>query len=127
MTYITRIANKRILAKYFLYSLQINYLHWKLSASRSIFSCYATFIGSNYFCESRNSGNPWSHVLYTSNPLWDCQSYEVPCTGFPWFHRDYGTNTTTDSIVLRVCGDEDGEESPVSFLDSNNNFLTLEV
>ena len=39
MTYITRIANKRILAKYFLYSLQINYLHWKLSASRSIFSC----------------------------------------------------------------------------------------
>ena len=39
---ITRIANKRILAKYFLYSLQINYLHWKLSASRSIFSCYAT-------------------------------------------------------------------------------------
>ena len=44
MTYITRIANKRILAKYFLYSLQINYLHWKLSASRSIFSCYATFL-----------------------------------------------------------------------------------
>ena len=42
MTYITRIANKRIFAKYFLYSLQINYLHWKLSASRSIFSCYAT-------------------------------------------------------------------------------------
>ena len=42
MTYITRIANKRILAKYFLYSLQINYLHWKLSTSRSIFSCYAT-------------------------------------------------------------------------------------
>ena len=44
MTYITRIANKRILAKNFLYSLQINYLHWKLSASRSIFSCYATFV-----------------------------------------------------------------------------------
>ena len=43
MTYITRIANKRILAKYFLYSLQINYLHWKLSASRSIFSFYATY------------------------------------------------------------------------------------
>ena len=44
MTYVTRIANKRILAKYFLYSLQINYLHWKLSASRSIFSCYATYV-----------------------------------------------------------------------------------
>ena len=43
MTYITRIATKRILVKYFLYSLQINYLHWKISASRSIFSCYATY------------------------------------------------------------------------------------
>ena len=43
MTYITRIGTKRILAKYFLYSLQISYLHWKLSASRSIFSCYATY------------------------------------------------------------------------------------
>ena len=43
MTYVTRIANKRVLAKYFLYSLQINYLRWKLSASRSIFSCYATY------------------------------------------------------------------------------------
>ena len=43
MNYITRIATKRILAKYFLYSLKINYLHWKLSASRSVFSCYATY------------------------------------------------------------------------------------
>ena len=34
-------------------------------------------IGSKYFCESGNSGNSWSHVLYTSNPLWDRQSYEV--------------------------------------------------
>ena len=43
MTYITRTANKKILAKYFLHSLPINYLHWKHSASRSIFSWYATF------------------------------------------------------------------------------------
>ena len=34
---------KRILAKYFLYGLQINYLHWKFNASRSIFSYYATY------------------------------------------------------------------------------------
>ena len=44
MTYITRIATKRILVKYFLYSLKINYLHCKLSASRSVFSCYATIM-----------------------------------------------------------------------------------
>ena len=43
MTYITRIDNKTILAKYFLYSLQIYYLLSKLSASRLIFSCYATY------------------------------------------------------------------------------------
>ena len=49
MTYITRIANKIILAKYFLHSLPINYLHWKLSASRSIFSCYATYSGPYYY------------------------------------------------------------------------------
>ena len=33
--------------------------------------------------------------------------------GLPWFHRDYGTNTTTDYIELRVCGDDGGEDSPV--------------
>ena len=78
------------------------------------------FIGNNYFCESGISGNSWSVTLYTTDPLWDgqgCGSSEVPCcsvTGIPWFHRDYGTNTT-DYIELRVCGDENGEDSPVSF------------
>ena len=78
------------------------------------------FIGDNYFCESGNTAS-WSPVLYTSDPLWDgqsCGSYEAPCCtapGLPWFHRDYGTNTTTDYIELRVCGDAGGEDSPVSF------------
>ena len=45
---------------------------------------------------------------------------EAPCCtapGLPWFHRDYGTNTTTDYIELRVCGDQEtsDEDSPVSF------------
>ena len=79
------------------------------------------FIGDNYFCESGNNISSWSPVLYTSDPLWDgksCGSLEVPCCtahGLPWFHRDYGTNTTTDYIELRVCGDSGGEDSPVSF------------
>ena len=60
MTYITRIANKRILAKYFLYSLQINYFHWKLSACRSIFSCYATIVNPNqYSFERLQRVIPW--------------------------------------------------------------------
>ena len=72
-----------------------------------------TFIGSNYFCESGNSGDP----------LWDgqgCGGLEAPCClapGLPWFHRDYGNVTTTDYIELRVCGDEstNNEDVSVSF------------
>ena len=79
------------------------------------------FIGNNYFCESGNTASGTSSRLYTSDPLWDgynCRSYEAPCCtapGLPWFHRDYGTSTTTDYIELRVCGDYSGEDSPVSF------------
>ena len=79
------------------------------------------FIGNHYYCESGNNNTNWSPVLYTADPLWDgedCGSLEAPCCtapGLPWFHRDYGTNTTTDYIELRVCGEYDGEDSPVSF------------
>ena len=81
------------------------------------------FIGNNYFCESGNTASSFSSILYTSDPLWDgedCGSLEAPCCtapGLPWFHRDYGTNTTTDYIELRVCADQgtNNEDSPVSF------------
>ena len=80
------------------------------------------FIGNNYFCES---GNPTddANQLFIADPLWDgqnCGSYESTCcsaTGIPWFHRDYGSTTTTDYIELRVCGDEgtSNEDSPVGY------------
>ena len=82
-----------------------------------------SFMGTNYFCESGNpSGSP-SQILYTSDPLWDgqgCGGFEGPCcnaTGIPWFHRDYGSTTTTDYIELRICADDgyDAEDSPLSF------------
>uniref|UniRef100_A0A1X7SQ84 Uncharacterized protein n=1 Tax=Amphimedon queenslandica TaxID=400682 RepID=A0A1X7SQ84_AMPQE len=81
------------------------------------------FIGSNYFCESGNSIIDLSQTPYTSDPLWDgqgCGSNETACCnvpGIPWFHRDYGSTTTTDYIELRVCGDEGttNEDVPVSF------------
>ena len=79
------------------------------------------FIGDNYFCESGNNASSYRSILYTADPLWDgedCGSDEAPCCtapGLPWFHRDYGTNTTTDYIELRVCADASGEDSPVSF------------
>ena len=83
-----------------------------------------SFIGDNYYCESGNhDAIYWFPVLYTSDPLWDgqgCGSLESPCcnvTGIPWFHRDYGSTTTTDYIELRVCADERtaNEDSPVSY------------
>ena len=84
-----------------------------------------SFIGDNYYCESGNADNSTSSTLYTSDRLWDqssysCRSLESPCCtsfGSPWFHRDYGSTTTTDYIELRVCGDEgtDDEDVPVSF------------
>uniref|UniRef100_A0A1X7UX54 Fibrinogen C-terminal domain-containing protein n=1 Tax=Amphimedon queenslandica TaxID=400682 RepID=A0A1X7UX54_AMPQE len=79
-------------------------------------------IGNNYFCESGNptSGNP-SQILYTSDPLWDgqgCGSNETACCnapGIPWFHRDYGSNTFTDYIELRVCANYHDEDTPINY------------
>ena len=88
------------------------------------FQTVPSFVGNYYFCESGNHASGWSSILYTSDPLWDgqgCGSLESPCcnvTGIPWFHRDYGSNTTTDYIELRVCAGSDfsgDEDSPVSY------------
>ena len=84
------------------------------------------FVGSHYFCESGNRNFDYRPVLlYTPDPLWDgkgCRPLEAPCCtapGLPWFHRDYGTtsSTTTDYVELRVCGDQEprNEDSPVGF------------
>uniref|UniRef100_A0A1X7UAD5 Fibrinogen C-terminal domain-containing protein n=1 Tax=Amphimedon queenslandica TaxID=400682 RepID=A0A1X7UAD5_AMPQE len=80
---------------------------------------------SHYFCESGNhaENNDARNILYTSDPLWDgqgCGPIEVPCCsapGIPWFHRDYGSTTTTDYIELRVCGDQGtgNEDVPVGY------------
>ena len=82
-----------------------------------------SFVGNNYYCESAVSGHNVYSILYTSDPLWDgqgCESDEVGCCnapGIPWFHRNYGSNTTTDYIELRICGDErtSSEDTPVGY------------
>ena len=101
---------------------EANTASWSCPCNNGSTVSVEPFIGDNYFCESGISDNSWS-LFYTSDPLWDgedCGSLEALCCtapGLPWFHRDYGTNTTTDYIELRVCGDEgtDNEDSPVSF------------
>ena len=84
-----------------------------------------SFIGSHYFCESGNHKMPTEakSILYTSDPLWDgqgCGSNEVTCCsapGIPWFHRDYGSSTTTDYIEFRVCCNQKtgNEDVPVKY------------
>ena len=81
-----------------------------------------SFVGSDYYCESGNPTTYWTQQLYTADPLWDgqgCVDQEEGCcsdSDLPWFHRDYGTNTT-DYLELRVCGDQAtaDEDTPVSF------------
>ena len=79
-----------------------------------------SFIGNNYYCESGYHDGAIRRLL-TADPLWDskgCGLRETDCCtapGLPWFHRNYGTNTTTDYLELRVCGDNGAyyEDSPV--------------
>ena len=83
-----------------------------------------SFMGNNYFCESGNPNSGWSLSLYTADPLWDgqnCRSNEAPCcniNGLPWFHRDYGSTSSTESLELRMCsGNAYSENSPISYLE----------
>ena len=74
-----------------------------------------SFVGSHYFCEG--AGGHWNDLLWDGK---DCSADEALCCsapGLPWFHRDYGSTTTTDYIELRVCADQEtgDEDAPVSF------------
>ena len=104
MTYITRIANKRILAKYFLYSLQINYLQWKLSASRSIFSCYAIYIYiANIFTDYIESAQSveTSHGAHDRNPIGEAQDTAAEPDCCSTGTGDGCSETTANATVLR--------------------------
>ena len=77
-------------------------------------------MGRNYYCESpfitgisRNDNQ-----FYASDPLWDGYQCEVTCcTGAPWFSVQLPA-TTSDSIEVRICGDESttNENTPINLL-----------
>ena len=75
-----------------------------------------SFVGNNYFCESGNPSHTFPDKVLYDDALWDgksCGPNEGSCCsdrGQPWFHRDYGTNTITDYIELRVCSNRRLEE-----------------
>lgn len=82
-----------------------------------------SFVGSNYFCESGNPNPNIGGYMYLNDPLWDgqgCGTMEQACCaapGLPWFYRNFGNVNITDSVELRVCGDQSpgNEDSPISF------------
>uniref|UniRef100_A0A1X7UHD4 Fibrinogen C-terminal domain-containing protein n=1 Tax=Amphimedon queenslandica TaxID=400682 RepID=A0A1X7UHD4_AMPQE len=82
-----------------------------------------SFVGNDYFCESGNHANGWGYTLYTSDPLWDgqgCGTQEFVCcaaAGLPWFHRDYGSASSSENLELRLCADETTafDDIPISY------------
>ena len=83
------------------------------------------FVGSDYYCETGdNDKTCCSHTLYPNDPLWDgqqCPGEEAPCCthpNIPWFNKTL-SETTTEDIELRVCGDESiaNEDTPLEVIE----------
>ena len=72
-----------------------------------------SFVGSDYYCETGdNDYTCCTNTLYPNDTLWDgqqCPGEEAPCCthpNMPWFKKTL-SETTTEDIELRVCGDFD--------------------
>ena len=71
------------------------------------------FVGSDYYCETGDNDKTCCSysTLYSNDLLWDgqqCPGEEAPCCtrpNMPWFNKTL-SETTTEDIELRVCGDE---------------------
>ena len=70
-----------------------------------------SFVGTNYYCESGNSGSSWSNVLYSGNLLWDgknCGSASASCCSNPnqpWFCNRLNASIVGD-VEMRICTNE---------------------
>ena len=70
-----------------------------------------TFVGSNYYCESGNSGASDFNTYYLSDPLWDgsgCDIRSGCCAeiGKPWFYKKLPFPASGD-FEVRICKDAD--------------------
>ena len=71
------------------------------------------FVGSDYYCETAVHNNTCCHrsTFFPNDPLWDgqqCLSEKAPCCAhpnMPCFNKTL-SETTTEDIELRVCGDD---------------------
>ena len=83
------------------------------------------YVGSDYYCETGdNDKTCCDATLYSNDPLWDgqqCPGEEAPCCthpNMPWFNKTL-SETTTEDIELRVCGDEPTtiEDTPLQVIE----------
>ena len=84
------------------------------------------YVGSDYYCETGDNDDICCNlVLYSNDPLWDgqqCPGVEAPCCthpNMPWFNKTL-SETTTEGIELRVCGDEPittNEDTPLQLIE----------
>ena len=80
-----------------------------------------SFVGDNYYCESGNPTDTFSS-FYSADKLWDGKQCEGTCCtdsrSPPWFSVRL-PNPTTESIEVRICGDEgtSNEDTPIELLE----------
>ena len=83
------------------------------------------YVGSDYYCETGDNDKICCEsILYPNDPLWDgqqCPGEEAPCCthpNMPWFNKAL-SETTTEDIELRVCGDEPttNEDTPLQVIE----------
>ena len=77
------------------------------------------FVGSNYFCESGNTGE-YAYEWYLDDPLWDsqgCANGSTCCDrGGPWFTTTL-SQEVNDDIEVRWCTSDHGEDVGVDQLE----------
>ena len=82
-------------------------------------------VGENYSCDTGNPDNIFNPVnTLFLDPLWDgfagCSSNDTCCAPHsgPWFYVNL-TTPTTDSIEIRICGDQPSydEDTPLELIE----------
>lgn len=70
-----------------------------------------SFVGDDYFCEAEPGDPLWDGTGCTTS---QCCTFNSP----PWFNRQL-SSPTTDSIEVRLCGDEgtNDEDAPVGIIE----------
>ena len=80
-----------------------------------------SFVGNNYYCESGNPTDAYDS-FYSADKLWDGKQCEGTCCtdskSPPWFSVRL-PNPTTESIEVRICGDETtyNEDTPIELVE----------